>query len=138
MEGATRVFGNSKAAWFRDGHYFNGAGVEITPEEAAQPDYIDEPVPVVSNEPPSYERSVQPTGIAVSLADTEAKIVGTASPVADLELAAEPEPRTRVDVLGALHTPALAKLVKVAGGEPATGKGARAANIRWLIDNTAD
>lgn len=92
MEGATQVFGNSKARWFRDGKYYDRNGQPITEAEAAEPEFEVEAEP----EPPE-------------------ETTPTYAP-------APPGDDGRRATLGAMRAARLAELVKTAGGRPARSR----------------
>jgi hypothetical protein len=117
MEGASPIYGNSRARWARDGHYFDRNGREVSAAEAVLPEFEDEPAPVAAEETvPSYQYGKPP-------APTES-IVITES--------------VRSELLAGMNAQAIAKLVRVAGGHPARGPGSREQNERWLLENTTD
>lgn len=116
LVGATRVYGNSRAAWFRDGHYYDRGGTEVSAELAAQPEFevVAEPESVVETAPTYAPSPVEPAPGAEPVVVTD----------------------DRAAKLAGMHPKRLAAMVRLAGGDPAVGKGSVAANKRWLLEHT--
>lgn len=122
MEGAAPVYGNCRARWFRGGQYFDGQGNPLSAADAGKPEFEEavEPVEVEETVPSyCYGPAVVP-------------------PVVDNPVVIEPVTVIRESRLADMKPAAISQLVRLAGGKPATGKGSRAENVRWLLDNTTD
>lgn len=138
MQGATRIQGNSRATWYRAGRYFDADGKEMSAEEAAKPAYTPdapepEPDPETRGDKFPYAPAPVPKKVAATKSDlrVEPKIWPPESNPVKIEVpAATPD-------LDKMNAAQLAKLVRVAGGEPAKGAGARAANLAWLKERYA-
>lgn len=131
-ERANPVYGNSRARWSQDGHYFTGDGRLLTPDEAAEPDEVEPPPPPPSDELPAYHVvNADSTGSIEIIADPVAEI-RLKTKIADME-ARDAERRT---ALNALRNDELWAAVEAAGGTPHRGPHHRNRNIRWLMENT--
>lgn len=126
---ASRVYGDSRAAYFLDGQYYAGDGTPVSFEEAALPNPKEPELPEPqSEETPSYtvvaapKRIAEPDAIMDPPVERGTKVDATYGD-------------SRLLKLKPLSGHLLATMVMKAGGSPATGPGSKKKNIAWLMEN---